>query len=86
MIAQIVYMLCGLTSILCAALLYRQFRANRTPLLFWTTCGFVFLAATNVLLFLDMVILPNVDLSLARSLTTLAAMLTFIIGLTGENK
>jgi len=72
MIAEIVYVLCGLTSILCAALLFRRFGASRTPLLFWSTCCFVCLATTNVLLFLDLVIFPSVDLSIWRSSLTLA--------------
>jgi hypothetical protein len=81
MMAQIVYVLCGLTSVLCAGLLYRQFRSNRTPLLFWSTGGFACLAATNVLLFMDLVVFPQVDLSLARNLVTLAGLLMLIRGL-----
>lgn len=81
MIAQIVYVLCGLTSILCAGLLYRRYRSSRTPLLFWTTWGFACLALTNILLFVDMVLFPQADLSHLRSGVTLAGMLMFIYGL-----
>ncbi|HWD93759.1 MAG TPA: DUF5985 family protein [Verrucomicrobiae bacterium] len=81
MMAQLVYVLCGLTSILCAGLLYRQFHFNRTPLLFWSTGGFVCLAVTNVLLFMDLVVFPKTDLSLARNLVMLAGMLMLIHGL-----
>lgn len=84
MIAQIVYVLCSLTSILCAGLLYRRSRANRSPLLFWSTWCFICLALTNVLLFLDFVIFPQINLSHARSLLTLAAMTMLIYGLIRE--
>jgi hypothetical protein len=81
MIAQIVYVLCGLTSILCAGLLFRRYRSNRTPLLFWSTWGFVCLALTNILLFVDLVLVPQIDLSHVRSGLTLAGMLMFVHGL-----
>lgn len=79
--AKIVYVLCALTSILCAALLFRSYRSSRSPLLFWSTLGFVCLTVTNVLLFLDLVVFPKTDLSLLRSGFTLAGMLMFIHGL-----
>ena len=84
MIAQIVYVLCGLTSILCAGLLYRQYRSSRTSLLFWSTGGFACLAVTNILLFADLVLFPRVDLLFFRSAFTLAGMLMFIHGLIRE--
>jgi hypothetical protein len=84
MMAQIVYVLCGLTGILCAGLLFRSYRSSRTPLLFWSTWCFVCLALTNVLLFIDFVVFPKIDLSFARSLLTLAGMLMLIHGLIRE--
>lgn len=84
MIAQIVYVLCGLTSVGCAGLLYRQYRSSRTALLFWSTWCFVCLALTNVLLFVDFVIFPRSDLSHLRSLLTLGGMLMLIYGLIRE--
>jgi hydrogenase/urease accessory protein HupE len=84
MMAEIVYILCGLTSILCAALLFRQFRSTRTSLLFWSTWCFVCLALTNVLLYVDLVLLPNTDLSVLRSSVTLVGMLMLLYGLIRE--
>lgn len=81
MMAKIVYVLCGLTSILCAGLLFRRYCSSRSPLLLWSTWGFVCLTVTNILLFLDLVIFPKVDLSLWRSGFTLAGMLMFVYGL-----
>ncbi len=84
MMAKIVYVLCGLTSLLCAGLLFRCFRSTRAPLLFWSTWCFVCLAVTNVLLFVDLIIVPAVDLSVLRSAITLAGMVMLLYGLARE--
>ena len=81
MIAAVVYMLCGLTSVLCAALLFRQHKQNRGPLLLWSAGGFAFLALSNILLFVDLIVLPGVDLSLWRHGLILAGLLMLIYGL-----
>lgn len=81
MIAKVVFILCALTSILCAGLLRRQYRCHRAPLLFWSMWCFVCFAATNVLLFVDLVLIPQHDLSLLRSGINLAGMLMLIYGL-----
>jgi len=81
MIAAIVYILCGLTSVLCAVLLARRFQLNRGPMLFWCAGGFVLLALSNIALFFDLILLPNVDLSVLRHLLTLVGMLFLIYGL-----
>ena len=49
--AEAVYILCALTSILCAVLLLRGYRATRTRLLFWASLCFVFLAITGLVMF-----------------------------------
>jgi hypothetical protein len=84
MIAKIVYVLCGLTSVLCAALLYRRWRLDRKALLLWSTWCFICLAVTNVLLFVDLILFPQVDLSNVRSIVTLGGMLMLIYGLIRE--
>ena len=82
--AQIIYILCALTSIACALLLVRQYRISQGRLLLWSTACFVCLAATNVLLFVDLVVLPEVDLSAIRSGLTLTGMLMLLYGLIRE--
>jgi hypothetical protein len=64
--AETVYLLCALLSIACAALLFRGFRGSRTKRLFWSGLCFAGLAVANVLLFSDLVLLPDGDLSLWR--------------------
>ena len=79
--AELVYLLCAGTSALCAFLLIRQYRGNRLPLLFWSSLCFVGLAVNNALLFIDVIVVPTVDLSLARTATALIAMSLMVFGL-----
>lgn len=86
MIPTLVYILCLLTSIGCAALLLRAFRRTRSRLLFWSGLCFVFLSAGNVLLIADLVIFPEVYLAPARSIATLCAIAVMLYGLIFESR
>jgi len=80
--AEAVYLLCAATSMVCAGLLLRAWTRGRQRLLLWSSICFVALAANNVLLFVDRVILPTtVDLSLFRSLVGLAGLAILLYGL-----
>ena len=83
--AEVVYILCGLTSLFCALLLLRQYRKTSAGLLLWSTLCFCCLALNNILLFLDLVVLPKIDLSVIRNALTLAAMLMMLYGLIRES-
>lgn len=83
--AEGVYILCALTSILCAVLLYRGYRVNRARLLFWASLAFLFLALDNVVTYVDLVILPVLpDLFWYRTGCALAGMLVLLFGLIWE--
>ncbi len=79
--ATFVYALCALTSLLCALLLARGYRATRARLLLWSSLCFAGLALNNVLLFIDMRVVPYMDLSAWRSLPALAGLVILIYGL-----
>jgi hypothetical protein len=85
-LAEWIYSLCALTSILCAFLLLRAYLASRYRLLLWSGLCFVGLAASNVLLVLDKMVLPEIDLSIPRLATAFAAMLVLIYGLVFDAK
>lgn len=82
--AEIVYVLCGVTSILCAIMLLRGYRSRRIPLLFWASLCFIGLALNNVLLFVDLVLVPHVDLFIWRTLPALAGSFILLYGLIWE--
>jgi Family of unknown function (DUF5985) len=85
--AEIVYILCALTSLACAAMLLRGYRRSRARLLLWSSLCFVFLFLNNALLFVDKVVLPEQDTLLGvhfvlwRSAAALLGMLLLLIGL-----
>ena len=83
--AEAVYLLCALTSVFCAGLLWRSYRRQRTRLLMWSTACFVGLALNNILLFVDLVLVPDVDFMLLRSGVALVGVALLVIGLTWED-
>jgi hypothetical protein len=85
--AEAVYALCGVTSILCAVLLLRGWRESRARLLFWASLCFVGLAIDNVVVFIDFVLTgPGIDLFWWRAPPALAGMLLLVHGLVREAK
>ena len=80
----VVYILCVATSVTCAVLLARTYARTRSRLLLWTAACFAGFALNNVMLFLDQVVIPTVDLSLARVLPALAGVGVLLYGLIRE--
>ena len=83
--AQLVYILCGVTSVACALLLNRQYRLTQGGLLLWSTWCFVCLALTNILLYIDLVMFPLTDISVLRNAITLAGMMMLLYGMIRES-
>jgi hypothetical protein len=74
----VIYLLCIFTSGLCSWLLIAAFRRHRQSLLLSSAVSFSFLTLNNFLVFTDLIMLPQIDLSLARSLTALLAGLILL--------
>ena len=83
--AAIIYALCALTCLLAAALLLRAWQRSRLALLLWSGWCFVFLGASNLLLVLDRIVLPDVDLATARYGTAFVGLLLLLYGLIMES-
>lgn len=79
--AQLVYVLCALTSSLCAFLLLRQYLRARSPLLFWSAICFVTMTLANILLFVDLVLVPQMDLAIVRGSVSALASCFMLYGL-----
>ncbi len=84
--AEVVYALCAITSILCATLLLRSYGRTHTRLLLWSGLCFVGLALNNVLLFVDLAVITDVDLSELRDLSGFAGVALLVFGLVWETK
>ena len=82
--AQLVYILCAVTSIVCAGLLLRNARRSPTRFLFWSGAGFVLFAIANILLFVDLVVVQGMDLLLLRNLVTLSGICLLLYALIWE--
>ena len=76
-----VYILGALTSLICAVLLLRGYRRGKRKLLLWSGVCFAGLTVSNSLVFVDLVILPDVNLYLFRLVTAAVAMLVLLYGL-----
>lgn len=83
---QISYGLCALTSVICFALLMRGFARSSSTLLLWSSFCFFFLITQNVLLFLDFVIMPQINLSLWRTLAGFVGPTVLLCGLIWERR
>jgi hypothetical protein len=84
--ASVVYALCALTSGLCTALLLRAYLSSRARLLLWSTLSFLGLTCNNLVLFIDLIIFPTVDLALYRALTGAVSVLILMLGLIWDSK
>jgi hypothetical protein len=73
--AEVVYLLCAATSLLCASMLIRSWLRTRVRLLFWSSVCFAGLAVNNVLLFVDLVLVTTaIDLSIVRGVCALVSL------------
>ena len=86
MIPGLVYLLCSATCLLCAVMLFRGYAANRVRLLFWSGLCFIGLMIDNIILYIDVIIIPDVDLAIWRKLPGLVATLLLVFGLIWESK
>ena len=79
-----IYILCALTSLLCAALLLRAWSRNHARLLLWSAVCFVALSVENLLLLVDVWVVPDVSLVILRRAVALAGVLALLFGLIWE--
>lgn len=80
LLATMVYLLCFVTSSTCALLLGRSYRRTGARLLLWSSVCFALLAINNLLLVVDLLVLPSVDLRLWRLAFALAGVSTLLFG------
>ena len=80
-LSTVIYSLYAVTALLCAGLLLPAYGRTRYRFLLWSGLCFVGLTTTNMLLVLDKIVWPAVDLSPWRHSATLMAMLVLLYGL-----
>lgn len=85
MVSLVVFILCALTSLACCVLLLRAYRRSRVRLLLWSGWCFAAFTVNNILLILDLRVLPSVDLSLLRTASSLAGLCFLLYGFIWED-
>jgi hypothetical protein len=85
-VAGLIYGLCALTAVTCAWMLLRTYARTRYRLLLWGGLCFVGLALNNILLVIDKLVVPYIDLSTWRLVLALAAVLVFLYGLIWDSE
>jgi hydrogenase/urease accessory protein HupE len=86
MIPGLVYLLCAGTCLLCAVMLFRGYARSGVRLLFWAAVCFVGLMLDNAILYVDVIVIPDVDLSVWRKIPGLIALMILVFGLVWESK
>lgn len=81
-----VYVLCALTSLACTVLLLRGYARTRVRLLLWSGLCFAGFFLNNLLLVIDVRVVPQIDLSIYRSLPALAGIALLLYGLIWESQ
>jgi hypothetical protein len=81
-----VYILGSLTTLACMLLLLRGFARSRRRLLLWSGLCFLGLTISNILIFVDLVMLPGVDLYLWRLLAAVIGMALLLYGLIWDSQ
>lgn len=86
-VEQIAYLLCAVTAMACTWLLLRGYRRSGVRLLLWCGVFFVVLSIENTILFVDLVLLPEVNmpwLITARRSIALVGVMLLLFGLIWE--
>ena len=84
--ALTIYTLCTLTSLACTWLLLASYRRTGHRLLFWSGWSFAAMTVNNLVLVLDKIVFPELDLLPVRLVFALVAMLLLIYGLIYEKE
>lgn len=82
----LVYILCMAAALACTVLLARGFQRTKVRLLLWSAFCFAALTVENAILFVDLVIVPDVSLAVPRRLTALSGIAVLIYGLVWDVK
>ena len=80
----ILFLIAALTSLACMVLLFRAYIQTRVRILLWSALCFVGLTVNNIALFVDLIVLPDVDLRMIRLSAALIGMLFLLYGFIRE--
>lgn len=82
----LVYLLCAGTSLLCAVMLLRGYSRTHVRLLLWSGLCFIFLMLDNAMLYVDMVVVPDISLDVLSKVPGLIGIVLLLFGLVWDSK
>jgi hypothetical protein len=82
----IIYLLCSVTALACCFLMLRGYRHRHVRLLLWGSFCFLALALENLILFVDLMLIPETDLSAFHIGAALIGVGILLYGLIWEVK
>ena len=82
----LIYTLCALTAFTCSWMLLRTYARSGYKLLLWGGLCFAGLTLNNMLLIVDIFVVPQTDLSTWRLVLALTALLVFLYGLIWDSE
>lgn len=82
----LVYLLCAGTCLLCAVMLLRGYARTHVRLLLWSGLCFIGLMLDNVMLYVDVVVVPDVSLTVVRKLPGFIGIVMLLFGLVWDSK
>jgi hypothetical protein len=83
---ELTYVLNTVVSVACAVLLVRAYRRSGSRMLFLSAVCFTLLAVNNALIFVDVLVVPHVDLGILRAGSALAGFSVLLFGLIWESR
>lgn len=86
MAAEVVYIVAFLIALSCSVLLWRGYQRSERRLLLWSSICFLFMSLENAVLFVDLVLVQEIDFRLIRGLITLVGMCSLVYGLVWERE
>jgi hypothetical protein len=82
----LVYILCTITSLICAGMLFRGYRRSGFRLLLWSSLCFVGLTIENILLYVDLHVVKDISLAVWRKVPGLLGVGLLLYGVIWESK
>lgn len=80
------YVLNTVVCLICTILLVRAWTASRSRLLLLSAICFLMLTLNNVIIFVDVLVVPDVDLGILRAASALAGFSVLLFGLIWESR
>jgi hypothetical protein len=82
----VVFILCAATCLICAIMLFRGYARTGVRLLFWSGLCFAGLMIDNIMVYIDLVIVPDISLVMWRKVPGLVAICLLLYGLVWDSK